>query len=111
MKTLPKLVRTLMVNHGAWLVGSAASWYVGDTDALPADYDLLVPPKSWNAACRTVALVCAAVRFNSYGGIKAEDEGHMIDLWSGTLDDFFVPGHPDAKLAVRLSPCVVVRAT
>lgn len=103
---MPPLVVTLLVNHAAWLVGSAAAFAVGDREETPADYDLVVPPPNWNDACRVVAATGVHVAFNTFGGLKV---GGLIDMWSGTLDDFLTAAGQRAKVALRLRPEAIVR--
>lgn len=112
---LPDLVITLLVNHQGWLVGTGAAWLVEDTDELPSDFDVIIPPTEWCEAMRVIhhATDSLVVRFNKFGGLKVLGKYSGlkgdIDVWPSTLEDF-LPGDRD-QVAIRLSPRTIVRAT
>lgn len=85
---LPKPVFD-MLQQGAWLVGSAAAWYVGDRNKPPGDYDVLVPPERYQAALRCMP-EHTRFRLTAFGGARvahAVSEGLGVDFWPMSLEE------------------------
>lgn len=107
---LPKPVMDMLL-QGAWLVGSAAAWYVGDTDKQPGDYDVLVPPERYQAALRCLP---ERTRFmlTPFGGAHCITEGLAVDFWPMSLEEFTattMKGMMGAQVAFRFDPKTIVR--
>lgn len=103
---LPPIVLALMVDHSAWLVGSGAPYYLGEREDEPRDWDLIVSPANWNAACRAIRLAGGLIQFNTFGGLKVNGS---MDVWCSTLDEFATNLPKASAIAVRMRPEQVVR--
>ena len=114
-KALPRLVHVLLLDFGAWLVGSGARYYLEETPTRPRDWDVMIPPERWLEAVRTISLREPEISVNAFGGLKitcdpVEKEVVSYDIWPGTLDTF-LPGDNATQVAVRLNPYTVVKAS
>jgi hypothetical protein len=90
---MPPAVR-LLCEGGSWVVGSAAAWLVGATDASPKDWDVLVPFSEWRHSSR---IVPPGAEANSFGGFKfASGDGVVLDVWPGELAQYFAL-HPSGN--------------
>lgn len=98
LKDMPILVRSLVFNHSAWIVGGAAKFMCGLTSGLPKDWDLIVPPYEWVRASK---LFPTGSCVNTMGGIKVINDGCVIDIWASDLGDHFLNSYgPYELLAV-----------
>jgi hypothetical protein len=106
-RRLPKTVLAFLLNHGAWLVGSSVDWYLaGGQEPVPRDFDVMLPPREWQPACR---IIRGRVKFNSMGGIKFTEAGAEVDVWPQHLDDFFTNStRTKGSKALRLRPWTLV---
>lgn len=87
LEDFPDFLRPLCIDHGAWVVGSAAQYIIGVSlsDSKPRDWDVLVPLTEWPKACRLVPWKAVA---NSFGGYKIEVQGIKADVWPDDLNSF-----------------------
>lgn len=106
---LPTRVHTLMIDHGAWLVGSGVPWFRGEGPR-PKDLDLIVPPHNWSRAVRALGDIhTLAPRHNMFGGLTVFVDDWYVDLWPSTVGDYFRQnGFKTPKYAMSLNPNVVL---
>lgn len=114
---LPKPVFD-MLQQGAWLVGSAAAWYVADTSKTPGDFDVLVPPERYQAVLRCLPKG-TVLGLTAFGGARAKiyDEwgGYWcdVDFWPMSLEEFTglasANSVPGPHVAFRFTPHTVLR--
>ncbi len=81
----PSLVRMLVLNHNAWLIGGAAKAVLNneDLDGL-RDWDVHVPFSEWAHAS---LLIPAGSQSNSFGGWKVIEKDVAIDIWPGDVGE------------------------
>jgi len=106
-RKLPKVVWNWLVTYKAWLVGSSVDWYLGGGESeLPRDFDIMIPPESFQECCR---MVDTPVTVNRFGGIKTTVDGIEIDFWPMHLESFFQTSYKDrANKLLRLHPFTLV---
>ena len=106
---LPAFVMSLLLNEGAWLVGSAVTWVQDNCDPryAPKDIDLIIPPENWSRVARM--LHDKSPVFNTYGGVNIVTEGWSIDLWPQTLSGYFRQGGVKTpRLALSMDPYIIL---
>lgn len=93
-----------MLQLGAWVVGSAAS-FIEIGNGNPADIDILVPPDQWAKACTLLARERELV-INRFGGFKVRIDGTSVDFWPDHLEHYAEStlNFGDSGLAIRLYP-------
>ena len=75
----------LMCRCGALLVGSYASYLVGEAKQFN-DFDLIVPQDKWLAVLAVVP-ENAEVKLTRFGGVHFQDRaGNKIDVWPSSID-------------------------
>ncbi len=111
---LPKPVMNMLL-QGAWLVGSAAAWYVGDRILSPNDWDICVPPERYQACLRTLPDT-TVFTLTPFGGARCSVMSRggecSIDFWPMSLEEFTattMKGMMGAQVAYRFDPATVVR--
>ncbi len=86
----------LMCRCGALLVGSYASYLVGETKQFN-DFDLIVPQDKWLNVMASVT-VKMELALNSFGGISFRDRAaNKIDVWPSSIEHYLRnvrPGSP-----------------
>jgi hypothetical protein len=83
---LPDLIKSVLLVSEGWLVGSAIGNLI--EDKIPKDYDIIVPDRErFQTVCKQLSSL-GTINFNSYGGIKYEDDKLIIDIWCEELDHF-----------------------
>lgn len=80
---LPRLVRLICSNSGAWLVGSSADPANPD----PKDYDIAVSFKSWG---EVALLIPKDARPTLYGGWKFVSDSKEVDMWPDEIINIFL---------------------
>ena len=80
-KSCPPLVRHILMDYEAWLVGSSVLDPEGEND-----WDVIVHPVNWRA-CSRVLLSCNPT-VNSLGGLKIQVDGKSIDVWPSDINSF-----------------------
>lgn len=103
--TLPSVVRVTLLLHRAYLVGSAAEWYIDQAaHPFPRDFDVLIDPHAYQDACKL--LTGADVRINSFGGVTTIGPP-PIDMIPMDLGEYIK--RCSGNIAVSLMPFKVVR--
>lgn len=86
---IPKLVERLLNEFDAYLVGSAAEYlYCKWSLEHIKDFDIIIPPYRWNDFMKIVTEY-EFLNFKRLGGICLKDEGHLFDIWSMDLGQFY----------------------
>lgn len=76
MTQFPKLVANLVMQHNAWIVGSAAD---PEQDLSKVrDWDVIVPFSNWLTAS---GLIPQDAKPNRFGGWRCQSEGQEVDVW------------------------------
>lgn len=94
---LPPEVLRWLVQYECWLVGSGVDWFLGKLKEPPPDFDIVVPPKNWQAVTST--LFGHHVRLTRFGGLHISQMAGTcggvagprfhVDIWPQHLEDFF----------------------
>lgn len=111
---LPPMVRQWLIDHEAWVIGSAVDWCLrGGGGKRPRDIDILVPPKNWQAACRTITTTgvhSVHFRLTIFGGLKFKIDDVEVDVWPQHIEELLAmhAGTKVCRKAVRFSPFTVI---
>jgi len=79
---LPRLVRLICSNTGAWLVGSSAD----PKNTAPKDYDIAVSFKNWYDVA---VLIPKDAKPTLFGGWKFKSDGKDVDVWPDYIINIF----------------------
>jgi hypothetical protein len=104
---LPKIIHDWLWINKAWIVGSGVDWYLQEIEQLTKDFDIIIPPKEWNFACKIIDK-SFIIKTNSFGGFCTILDGIKVDFWPDNLEDYFeksiyTSGKSEIK-ALRLKP-------
>lgn len=104
IRDLPLLVRVLSFIFNGYVVGGGAKYLAGDTDSLPKDWDVVVPPEHWSEVCKIVPWKTVT---NTFGGFKIDD----VDFWSEDLGHYFrtITKDKQGAVAVHVRSFTVLR--
>ena len=83
-RELPELLRAILFDCDAYLVGSGALWYIDASAKMPKDLDVIVSPDDWNKACRMIGVSGIFDKLNSLGGLKVGGN----DIWMSTINEY-----------------------
>ena len=95
LRELPALVRSMCFSHDAWIVGGAAVYLCGLSNTYPRDWDVIVPPSRWQAACKSLPYKS---QINTMGGVKVIGVGFEMDVWASDLGQHFAESFGDFDL-------------
>lgn len=103
--TLPSFVRSTLLLHRAFLIGSGAEWFLHQENRQqPRDFDILVDPHAYQDAC--APLTGVSVRINSFGGVTVIGPP-AIDVIPMDLGEYIK--RCSGNIAVSLMPFKVIR--
>ena len=112
-RNLPKEVMSWLLLEGAWLVGSGAAWYVGDSAKQPKDYDVLISPERLPNALLHARAAGGTLGYTSFGGLRAILNRSVIDFWPMGLETFIglyaVDRVSKPQVAFRFRPRTILR--
>ena len=83
-RELPDLIRAILFDCDAFLVGSGALWYIDMDAERPKDLDVIVAPDDWNRVTRMIGIDNFIAVLNSLGGLKVDGN----DIWMSTVNEY-----------------------
>lgn len=98
---IPQIVKDILFKSEGWLVGSSIEKLLKDEDV--RDFDIVITDSDLYA--KTISIYKENfMMFTTFGGIKLDINGVIIDIWHQSLSDFLIKS-PEPGIIYNLYHC------